>query len=132
MSSSEKDASTEKLQIDSSRMDNMEADIRQIKQIQQFIVSALPERKDRIKEVFKEKAGASELFLALYKHPQTQKELMESLKMSQGNVSKISTHLDDAGLIVPIKQADGSNKYYWSDLAQRLKAAEIAKQFIKK
>ena len=126
------DSHIERLLIDRSRIDNMEADIREIKQIQQFIVSALPERRERIEEVFEEKAGAARLFLALYKQPQTQKELTVSLKMSQANVSKIATHLDDAGLIVPLKESNGSSKYYWSNLAQRLKAAEIAKKFIKK
>lgn len=113
------------------RLDKLEADVEHIKNIQRFTLASDVGSQDHIAKVFNAREGSVRLYLALLEKPQNQDNLMKSLKMSRSNVSKICTHLYDAGFIKRLRLDGGHFEYTLSEMEHLLKISKIAKKIAK-
>lgn len=115
-------------EIDRSRLRNMEADIRDIRQNQQFIVAALPNKDEYVETILRERKGSVDVCIALEKEPHTQHELESLLHLHQSNISRICVHLLDANFIQVSNLHETPQKYMISLLGKRIKVVRIARQ----
>jgi Predicted transcriptional regulator len=102
-------------------VDNLERMVR-------FQIASNPGSKAAITETLKARAGAADFYLALAEGPLTQDELAKHLDLDRSGVSRIATHLFDAGIVNKVRNAKGAGAYVWSDLEQLLGVSKLAKK----
>ena len=109
-------------------------DIEQIRAMQRFAAAATPSFRKFVEDHLEDKIGSAEVYLALQYGPLNLDGIMDVVKKSKAQVSKICSHLDLRGLIAKIP--DPANKkgrlFIWTDLETILGVSEIARKLVKK
>jgi Predicted transcriptional regulator len=102
------------------RLDNLE-------KMTRLSIAANPNSQVHIESVFRGRAGAADLYMALENGPKTQEELTGILGKSQPTVSRIVTHLHEAGLI-DRRPESGRVLWMWHEMERTLGVSRVARR----
>jgi len=106
------------------RLDNIE-------KMTRLSIAANPNSQSHIEEVFRQRAGSADLYMALADGPKSQDELTTLLGKSQPTVSRIVTHLHEKGLIDRMPQSGGV-LWMWHDMERTLGISRVARRLVTK
>ena len=100
-----------------------------IERLVRLDLAANPRSGAYIEETFREKRHSPEIYLALANGPKTQEELQTTTRMSQANVSKICSFLEERELIQKVRK--GKLLYFgWTEAERVLRVANIARKLV--
>jgi predicted transcriptional regulator len=91
----------------------MTARIENIEGMVTLDLSANPHAKDRVRELFEERKGSAEVYLAL-DEPKGQDRLQKELGLSQASVSKIVNFLYENGLVQKVRLLGSVEKFAYA------------------
>ena len=102
------------------RLDNLE-------KMTRLSIAANPNSQVHIESVFRGRAGSADLYMALENGPKTQEDLTGILGKSQPTVSRILTHLYEAGLIDRLPESCRV-LWMWHDMERTLGVSRVARR----
>lgn len=117
----ETEDSQENLAYIRTHVDNLERMVR-------FQIASNPNSKAAVSDTLKARSGAAEVYLALANGPLNQDQLAKIVGIDRSNISRIASHLFDAGIINKVPGPKGSRAYSWSDLEQTVGVSKLAKK----
>ncbi|MGQ0553236.1 MAG: MarR family transcriptional regulator [Planctomycetota bacterium] len=119
----ESEDSQENLSYIRTHVDNLERMVR-------FQIASNPNSRSAVSDTLKARAGAADVYLALANGPLNQEQLASIVGLDRSNISRIATHLFDAGIINKVPGPKGSRAYSWSDLEQTVGVSKLAKKIV--